>query len=204
MVSKQELAIAVAEQVGLALANLKLRETLRMQSIRDPLSGLYNRRHMEEAMERELHRAARNEHPLGVIVLDLDHFKNYNDSFGHEAGDNLLREFSSLLLTEVRGQDIACRFGGEEFVLILPDAPLETALSCAERLREQVKRMNVRYRGRSLGSITLSLGVAVFPEHGTAADALLRAADEALFRAKQEGRDRVRAAETRAKAAGGL
>ncbi len=189
--SKQQLAFALAEQIGLALANLKLRETLRTQSIRDPLTGLYNRRYMEESLERELRRAARNRGTLGAIMLDLDHFKRYNDTFGHDAGDSLLRELGNFLQTQVRGEDIACRFGGEEFVLILPDASLEATELKAEQLREGVKHLNPLHRGQPLGPVTLSLGVALFPEHAAAADALFRSADEALYQAKAQGRDRV-------------
>jgi diguanylate cyclase (GGDEF)-like protein len=189
--SKQQLAMTLAEQIGLALANLKLRETLRVQSIRDPLTGMYNRRYMEESLERELRRAARNYRPLGAIMLDLDHFKRYNDTFGHDAGDSVLREFGNFLQTRVREEDIACRFGGEEFVLILPDASLEVTRQRADQLREGVKRLQLQHRGQGLGPVTASLGVAVFPEHGANSDDLFRAADEALFQAKAQGRDRV-------------
>lgn len=189
--SKQQLAMTLAEQIGLALANLKLRETLRVQSIRDPLTGLYNRRYMEESLERELRRAARNYRPLGAIMLDLDHFKRYNDTFGHDAGDSVLREFGNFLQTRVREEDIACRFGGEEFVLILPDTSLEVTQQRADQLREGVKHLHVQHRGQALGPVTASLGVAVFPEHGASSDDLFRAADEALFQAKAQGRDRV-------------
>ncbi len=188
---KQSLARTVAERVGLALANLKLRETLRMQSIRDPLTGVFNRRYMEESLLRELRRATRNQRPLGVIMLDLDHFKQFNDQFGHEAGDTLLRDLGAFLKTHVRGEDIVCRYGGEEFTLILPEASLEDTRQRAEQLREGVKQLQPQFQNQSLGTITLSLGVSVFPEHGPSAEELLRAADAALYRAKAEGRDRV-------------
>ena len=189
--SKQQLAMTLAENIALALANLNLRDTLRVQSIRDPLTGLYNRRYMEESLERELRRAARNGRSLGAIMLDLDHFKRYNDTFGHDAGDAVLRELGNFLQTQVRGEDIACRYGGEEFVLILPDAAVEVVQQRAEALREGIKRIHVRHHGQSLGTVTLSLGVALFPEHGTTAESLIRAADEALYLAKAHGRDRM-------------
>jgi|GEM_PF-2084018 len=189
--AKQRLAETVAGQIALSLANLRLRETLRLQSIRDPLTGLFNRRYMEESLARELRRAARNQHSLGAIMLDLDHFKRFNDTFGHEAGDALLRELGDFLRTRTRREDIACRYGGEEFAIILPDASIEATLQRAERLRSEFKHLNMQHRGQSLGVVTLSLGVAVFPEHGATVEDILRAADRALYRAKEEGRDRA-------------
>src|SRR3989449_2060449 len=189
--AQQRLAVTAARHIALALANLRLRETLRMQSIRDPLTGLFNRRYMEESLVRELRRAARNQRRLGAIMLDLDKFKVFNDTYGHEAGDTLLRELGGFLRSRTRGEDIACRYGGEEFVVILPDASMEVTQQRAERLREEFKRLNVQQRGRSLGPVTLSVGVAVFPEHGSTAEEILRAADHALYQAKAEGRDRV-------------
>ncbi len=189
--SHRRLAVTVAEHIALALANLRLRETLRSQSILDPLTGLFNRRYMEETLELELARAARGERAIGIILLDLDHFKPLNDSCGHDAGDALLRELAGVLKSRVRDGDIACRYGGEEFVLILPEAPLELARRRAEELREEVKRLRVSHRGRVIGPITVSLGVAAFPDHGKNSATLLHAADAALYRAKDEGRDRV-------------
>ena len=189
--AQQRLAVTAAGHIALALANLRLRETLRMQSIRDPLTGLFNRRYMEESLARELRRAARNQRRLGAIMLDLDRFKRFNDTFGHEAGDTLLRELGEFLRSRTRGEDIACRYGGEEFVVILPEASMEVTQQRAERLREEFKHLNVQHRGRSLGPVTLSVGVAVFPEHGSTAEEILRAADHALYQAKAEGRDRV-------------
>jgi diguanylate cyclase (GGDEF)-like protein/PAS domain S-box-containing protein len=189
--SKRQLATAVAEQVGLALANLKLRETLRLQSVRDPLTGLFNRRFMQESLERELRRAARSNKPLGGILLDIDHFKQFNDSYGHEAGDIVLRELGGFLQSQIRNEDIACRVGGEEFLLILPDTSLDVTRQRAEKLREASKRVSVQYGGRPLGAIALSMGVVAFPVHGTTCEVILRSADEALYQAKAQGRDRV-------------
>jgi len=188
------LAKALAEQVALAVANLRLRETLRSQSIRDPLTGLYNRRYLEETLEREIRRAERNRHSMGILMFDIDRFKQFNDTFGHDAGDAVLREVGVLLRTRFRAEDIACRYGGEEFVVILPEAFLDDTRTRAEELREAAKHLHVSPRGRALGSVTVSVGVAVFPDHGVTGDTLLQAADAALYRAKQNGRDRIEAA----------
>ncbi len=188
---RQRLAEIVADQVSLALANLRLREALRSMSVCDPLTGLFNRRYLEESLERELRRAVRKQRPVGMILLDIDHFKSFNDTFGHEAGDALLRELGSFLRNHTRREDIACRYGGEEFLLILPEAWLDITRQRAEQLREEIKQLRVQCRGQMLGTVTLSLGVAVFPEYGSNSSALLRAADLALYRAKAEGRDRV-------------
>lgn len=187
----QRLARTVADAIGLALSNIRLRETLLYQSIRDPLTGLFNRRYLEETLERELSRAARNNSSIGVIVFDVDHFKRFNDTFGHEAGDLVLKEFGPLVREHHRHEDIACRYGGEEFVLVLPGADLEVTRQRAEALRESAKRLQLSIREQSLGNVSLSLGVAVYPGSGLSADSLIRAADAALYRAKHEGRDRV-------------
>ena len=187
-----------AEQVGLSLANTRLREALRHQSIRDPLTNLYNRRYLEEMLEREVRRAARSDQSLGVLMLDLDHFKHFNDTYGHDAGDTVLRETAGLLAKSVRAEDIVCRFGGEEFVVILPMAELSTTQSRAERIRSRLRELKVAHEGRPLGIITASVGVATFSQHGTSPKQLLEAADAALYRAKREGRDRVVIAESAA------
>lgn len=188
---EQQLAQTVADTIALALANLRLRETLRHQSVRDALTGLFNRRYMEETLERELRRAARNRTPVGVIVLDLDYFKHFNDTFGHAAGDVLLREMGSLLKRQIRGEDVACRYGGEEFVLILPGAAVETVCVRAEMIRQEAERLDLQHAGHALGKVTLSLGVAVYPENGATPAALLSAGDAALYQAKRHGRNQV-------------
>jgi diguanylate cyclase (GGDEF)-like protein len=192
---RQQLIRTVASSLGLALANLRLRDKLRQQSIRDLLTGLFNRRYLEETIAREIHRVDRNQHPLGVIMIDVDHFKRFNDTHGHEAGDIVLREMGVFLRSQVRGEDIPCRYGGEEFVLILPDAPLEVTKLRAEKLRAGIQQLNLVFKDQPLGSISVSLGVAVYPEHGSTADAVIRAADAALYRAKRAGRNRVAVAE---------
>jgi diguanylate cyclase (GGDEF)-like protein len=189
--SRQQLAEAMADRTALALANLKLRISLRQQSIRDPLTDLFNRRYLEETLDRELRRATRLQRPVGVVMMDLDHFKSFNDRFGHEAGDLLLRELGKLLKKHIRGGDVACRYGGEEFALILPDISMEDVRQRAEQLRAEIKDMDIKYREATLESITLSLGVAMFPDHGNTGSLLLRAADTALYEAKRMGRDRV-------------
>lgn len=189
--SKHQLARTVSEHLSLALANLKLRETLHNQSIRDPLTGLFNRRYMEESLQRELHRADRNNSALGIIMIDVDHFKRFNDTWGHEAGDLVLRELSRFLQQSIRPSDIACRYGGEELTLIFPEMSLEETYKRAEEIRQGVKELKLRYHESSLGAITISLGVASFPQHGRNSDSLIQLADAALYRAKAEGRDRT-------------
>lgn len=191
--AKQQLAYTVAEHIGLALANLKLRETLEHQSVRDPLTGLFNRRYMEESLFREMDRCDRKQQPLSLMMIDVDHFKRFNDTFGHAAGDTVLRELGKLLQTSVRACDIACRYGGEEFTLILPEASLSVTLERAEQIRDSAKQLVIDYCGQSLGTLTLSIGIACFPDCGSA-QALLKAADRALYQAKQQGRDQAIAA----------
>ena len=189
--SEMSLQTTFAGQIGLSVANIRLREALRSQSIKDPLTGLYNRRFLTEMMDREIRRAARAEQSLGVLMLDLDHFKKFNDTYGHDAGDTVLRETASFLTRSIRIEDTACRFGGEEFVIILPTADLNAAHTRAERIRSKLHELTVLHQGQSLGMITVSVGVATLPQHGTSAKELLEAADAALYRAKRGGRDRV-------------
>jgi diguanylate cyclase (GGDEF)-like protein len=189
--SKRQLAITVAEHISLAVANLQLRETLQHQSIRDPLTGLFNRRYMEESLEREINRAQRKQQPLGIIMIDVDHFKRFNDRFGHEAGDIVLQTLGVFLRHSIRESDIACRYGGEELMLILPESPLEETMRRAEQIREGIKSLKLEHRQLSLGEITASMGVACFPEHGMTKESIIWAADVALYKAKAEGRDRV-------------
>ena len=191
LAERVRLANTIAEQVSLSLANLRLREALRNQSIRDPLTGLFNRRYLDDSLQREMRRATRKGRPLAILMLDLDHFKRFNDTFGHEAGDTLLRHLGSFLQSYIRADDLAFRYGGEEFVVILPEAKLDSARLRAEQLVRDFRRLDVQYRGSTLGPLTVSVGLAAFPDHGTTAEAVLRAADQALYRAKAEGRDRV-------------
>ena len=189
--SKNRLALTLARQISLALASLSLRESLQAQAIRDPLTNLFNRRYLEESLQREVARVKRRGASLGVIMVDLDHFKEFNDAFGHKAGDALLAALATLLKNHIRQEDIACRYGGEEFLMILPETPLTVTVQRAEELRELVSRLKVQFLGQTLGMITASLGVAAFPEHGDDWEELIRTADTALYRAKKEGRNRV-------------
>jgi diguanylate cyclase (GGDEF)-like protein/PAS domain S-box-containing protein len=186
---KQRLAEMTTDSIGLALANLKLRETLRSLSIRDPLTGLFNRRFMEETLERELSRMARSEKPLIVAMMDIDNFKLFNDTYGHDAGDALLKEYASLMLSFRRGSDVACRYGGEEFILILPEITPDQALARLEQLRQSVGQISLNFHDQSLPHVTASMGVAVYPQHGTSGLALIKSADTALYQAKHAGRN---------------
>jgi diguanylate cyclase (GGDEF)-like protein/PAS domain S-box-containing protein len=189
--NQTSLAVTVGEDIKLSLFNLRLREKLREQATRDPLTGLYNRRYLEESLERELHRTTREGVPLCVAMLDLDYLKQFNDTFGHEAGDRILRELGRLFRDKLRKSDISCRFGGEEFVLVLPGSTLADARQRVEEIRLLVKGLQVRHDDQILGRLTVSGGVATSPEHGSTAEQLLHVADEALYLAKQAGRDRV-------------
>ena len=181
----------LAEHVALPLANISLRAALREQSSRDALTGLFNRRYMEESLDREIRRAGREGYSLGVMMADLDNFKALNDSFGHAAGDSILRRLGQFLLGAVRAEDIACRFGGEEFVVILPKASREDTRLRAEALRAGIKAQQGDEPMFVYPTATISIGVAAFPEHGTSVEEVLLAADSALYRAKAQGRDRV-------------
>jgi len=195
--AQQRLGANVAGQIALSLASLQLREKLHDQSIRDPLTGLFNRRFMEESLSRELVRAKRKGHPLSILFLDIDHFKRFNDTFGHDAGDFVLESVADLLRGFFRGDDVPCRCGGEEFAIILPESLAQHAASRANSLRAEVKKLGLQHRGVSLAAVTLSVGVATFPEHGSNSDDLLRMADKALYQSKSGGRDRVTIATSR-------
>ncbi|TMH67362.1 MAG: GGDEF domain-containing protein [Betaproteobacteria bacterium] len=185
----------LGDSIGPALANLKLRDALRQLALRDGLTGLYNRRYMEDALQRELHRAERSGKPLSLIMIDIDHFKRFNDTFGHDAGDFVLSSIARTIGAAIRQSDIACRYGGEELTVVLAESDLEHALQRAEKLRLAIRETHLTHRGQSLPGPTASFGVAAYPAHaGNVAD-LLKAADQALYRAKQAGRDRVCAAD---------
>jgi diguanylate cyclase (GGDEF)-like protein len=185
----EQLAFSIAEHLGLALANLNLHETLRQQAIRDPLTGLYNRRFLEEALEKEVNRSQRHNNELTVMMLDMDHFKRFNDTFGHDAGDYVLKTLGKTLADRVRKEDIACRIGGEEMALILPDTNLEGAKVLADMLCNIIRRMHLTFHGQELGQLSVSIGIAGFPHHGHDGTELLKSADVALYNAKESGRD---------------
>lgn len=186
-----KLASALAEHIAPALSNLSLRDKLRSQAIRDPLTGLFNRRYMEETLEREIRRAARHKSTVGIIMCDIDQMKPINDRYGHDAGDALLRIIGALMVKMFRGEDVACRFGGDEFTVILPEASLSDVWQRAESLRDTIKKTSIDYEGKNLGPITVSIGVAAYPDLGTTAERLLQVSDAAVYLAKDEGGDRV-------------
>jgi diguanylate cyclase (GGDEF)-like protein len=189
--TRRSLLKVFTEQIALALSNLKLRDSLRQQSIRDPLTGLFNRRYLEESLLLEIQRAKRSNSPFSILMIDLDHFKRFNDTHGHEAGDIVLQTLGRFLQRHIRGGDIACRYGGEEFTLVLPGTTLELAQQRAEELCAGIRSLHVEFNGSSLGPLSFSVGIATFPNHGDGVELVLQAADMALYQAKNEGRDRV-------------
>lgn len=185
------LAGTFASQAALALANLKLREALQFQSVRDPLTHLYNRRYLLESLEREIARAKRNQQSIGVIMIDVDHFKRYNDTYGHDAGDALLREFGSFFKSQGRREDIPSRYGGEEFVMVMTGINEENLLRRCDEIRLKTRELSIEHRGQKLGTVTISVGAALYPQHGLTPDALISAADAAMYQAKHNGRDQI-------------
>lgn len=181
----------IVESLALAIANLTLRTTLRQQSIRDPLTGLYNRRYLEETLERELLRASRSKKNVGLMMIDVDHFKQFNDTYGHPAADAVLSAISHLFTSCIRREDLVCRYGGEEILIMLPETDLETTCQRAEGIREKVAQLNVQYQGQVLEPVSISIGVGIFPDHGQTPEALIYNADKALYRAKNNGRNRA-------------
>jgi diguanylate cyclase (GGDEF)-like protein len=189
--SKRMMLSTMLEHYALSLVNLKLRETLKSQSIRDPLTGIFNRRYLDESMRREMFRSMRHGTPTGIIMIDVDHFKSVNDTHGHEAGDAILKELATFLQQHTRNEDILCRYGGEEFILLMPESDLNNTRKRAEQLCEQVRNaLRITHQGVT-HKITISLGVAAFPDQGPTIEAAQNAADAALYRAKEQGRDRV-------------
>lgn len=166
-------------------------QRLRTQSVRDPLTGLYNRRYLEASIAREESRSRRSGQPLGMMMIDIDHFKHCNDSFGHAAGDAVLGAVSRYMESHSRSEDILCRYGGEEFVLFMMNTRQEKLQQRAESLRNGVPQLKIEHEQRPIGPITLSIGLAVFPDNGDNLPAVLRAADAALYDAKRAGRNRV-------------
>jgi diguanylate cyclase (GGDEF)-like protein len=194
-IKKTLIAETFAKQLSLCLTSLKLRDLLREQAIHDPLTGLFNRRYLEESLQRELHRAQRQSHSIALIMLDIDHFKMVNDTYGHEAGDEVLKNIAALLQEYSRKSDIACRFGGEEFILILPETTLEVAIQRAETLRQAVMTRDVSVGKVEIKNLSISLGVASFPQHAQSIKEIMAEADQALYKAKATGRNRVMVAE---------
>jgi diguanylate cyclase (GGDEF)-like protein/PAS domain S-box-containing protein len=189
--AERHLGVAAASQIALSLASLRLRESLRDQSIRDPLTGLFNRRFMQECLDRELLRGTRKNRSLAVIFIDVDHFKRFNDVFGHEAGDQVLRSMGDFFRSHFRGEDIVCRYGGEEFAIILPESSAQDAAGRAEFLRIAARTLKLKHNDVTLDPVTISAGIAGFPEHASSAGELLQVADACLYEAKRSGRDRI-------------
>ncbi|UTS79941.1 sensor domain-containing diguanylate cyclase [Phaeobacter piscinae] len=190
-INSKKLAQMCAEQISMAIANVRMRDQLHDQSVRDPLTGLFNRRHMTETLRKSINNSQNAGTPLSIIAVDVDHFKKFNDNHGHDAGDMVLRAVGSVLEQACDGDEVACRPGGEEFTLILPGASQEDVMTKAELLRQAVEAIVVRYGEKALPAISISLGVAHYPRHGTMPQDLLRASDEALYEAKAKGRNQV-------------
>ena len=184
-------ATTISEQLAIGTSNINLREVLRRQSTVDELTGLYNRRYFDETLRRELFRAERMRASLAVVMIDLDHFKRMNDTYGHEAGDLVLRTVGRCLREGVRRSDIACRYGGEELVLVLPECDAAAARTCAETIRKAVSALELHHGDAALPQVTASFGIALWPAHGEDAHTLVQSADRALYAAKHGGRNRV-------------
>ena len=189
------LAANFADQISLALSNIELRERLENMAIRDSLTGLFNRRFMDEMLKREIARTTRLRSNLSVLMIDVDHFKKLNDTFGHSAGDEVLKNLAAYLTQSLRQSDVACRYGGEELLIIIPDCGLAEATEKADKIRAGIKQLSLRAAGTELPPITVSIGVSSFPTSTTVAAEILPLADGALYRAKRAGRDRVFVAE---------
>lgn len=188
----QRLAESIASQLSLTINNFSLRESLRRQSIQDVLTGLYNRRYLEDHLPNEVERARRKARDISIVLLDVDHFKILNDDYGHDVGDQVLKKLGEIITRQIRSTDMACRYGGEEILLIMPETSTETALARAENLRQMIdESLTVTVEATGIARITVSMGVATYPQHAMTTEALVKAADEALYAAKNAGRNRV-------------
>jgi diguanylate cyclase (GGDEF)-like protein len=189
--STKQLAFTLAEHLGLALANLSLQEKLRSQAMRDPLTGLFNRRYFEEVMDKEWSKASQEQSSLSLLMLDLDHFKRFNDNFGHDAGDYVLKEVANLLTRTISDNHVACRLGGEELAIICPETSIQHSLDIANEIVEQVRELHLDMKGLSLGQLGVSIGVVTFPDLNASPDELVKVADTALYQAKDNGRSQA-------------
>jgi diguanylate cyclase (GGDEF)-like protein len=188
-VNWKQKAVTVSEGVKISLSNLKLRELMHRQANHDPLTGLFNRRYLDDTLPRELNHTRRKNDPISVAMLDIDHFKKFNDTFGHEAGDLILREIGYVFKESLRKSDIACRYGGEEFVIVLFDSTQKESKKRFEKIREQISTLQIRYREQLLGRMTVSIGIVEATDNTLTAEELVAAADKALYAAKRAGRD---------------
>jgi diguanylate cyclase (GGDEF)-like protein len=193
--SKQGLALTITEHLALALINMKLQETLKRQSIQDALTGLYNRRFLDESLVREQYSMKRHNYSIGIIMMDVDHFKLFNDNHGHECGDTILRELGIYLKENTRKNDIACRYGGEEFVIILIQEDMENTIKKAEKIHKGIQDNLIIDHEGTHHSITVSIGVAMCPDHDTKIETAIKEADTAMYKAKKQGRNQVVLAE---------
>ncbi|WP_019216526.1 sensor domain-containing diguanylate cyclase [Legionella tunisiensis] len=190
--SHEQLIISIAESIALSLSNIKLHASIKMRSIRDPLTNLYNRSYLEEFFGRELQRAKRQSSKLASVIMDLDHFKKINDSYGHEAGDIVLIEVANLLARNIRETDIVCRYGGEEILLLLVEVhSAEEVYERIDQLRQDISKLEISFQGKLLEKITASFGIAMMPEHADTQSELIEIADRALYQAKKQGRNKV-------------
>lgn len=191
MTQSAQFAIRCGEHISMAIANVKLRDELHEQSVRDPLTGLFNRRYLVEAMRREINAGERRGTGFGLVAFDIDYFKTFNDNHGHDAGDVVLRTLGAKVVESLGERDIACRLGGEEFAILLPEANIEAAYAFAQKLREITSLITVRYGETVLPKISVSAGVTAYPEGGTRPQSLMQYVDRALYAAKDSGRDCV-------------
>ncbi|MFI0458334.1 MAG: GGDEF domain-containing protein [Candidatus Thiodiazotropha endolucinida] len=176
-------------------ARKETEERLKQQATHDPLTGLYNRKELETRLTREIARCIRYNHRLSVFMLDIDHFKRVNDQYGHQIGDTVLTNLTSLLERSIRKSDFSARYGGEEFVIVLSETPLDQAKDLAERLRKQVADHSIRLENNAEINLTISIGVATYPDHAESLKELLKAADMAMYAAKKAGRNQVKTAD---------
>lgn len=186
-----QLMTVFSDVVKLALANIQLQEKLQSEATRDPLTNLFNRRYLNETLLREFHRNSREKSSLCFAILDLDYFKNFNDTYGHEAGDIILKKIGTLLMSNIRESDIACRFGGEEFALVFINTTIDKILPSLEHIRKEVENTKIYFNNDLLPPITTSIGVAQAPEQGKTVSDIIRAADVGLYEAKKLGRNRI-------------
>lgn len=191
MIESQPMAESLAEQVGLALANIRLRDNLRQQAIRDPMTGLFNRRHMMEFLENQLALCKRQKTSMSMLMMDIDHFKKFNDTFGHDAGDYVIKKVAEVLLNQVRKCDVVCRYGGEELAVLCPDTDANGALDLANKIVQAVAGQKHSHNGQSLGKVTISSGVSSTQTGISTIEVLMKEADDALYQAKKAGRNRA-------------